>query len=257
MADTMILEKSEGIATITINRPQKHNALDRLTLNRFKSVLHEIRDDEETRVVIITGAGDKAFCTGTDINWLRQWDTREELGFNGQNLFTEIENLPQPVIAAINGYTLGGGCELALACDLRISSDKAVFGLPEVDLGVIPGYGGTQRLSRVVGMGRAKELILVGETIDALKAEKIGLVNKVVEPAGLMSEALVTAKKIAGKGPVALRFAKASVNMSASTDITSGLLFEKMALAVLLSSKDKEEGIAAFFEKRTPNFTGK
>lgn len=253
----LILEKNEGIATIILNRQDKLNALNKNTIYEFKEILQELEHDEEIKAIIITGAGDKAFCAGTDIDWLNEWNIVDELAYNGQNLFWKIENMPQPVIAVINGYALGGGCELILACDMRICSNKAKLGLPEVDLGVIPAYGGTQRLGRLIGMGKAKELILTGDIIDAQEAEKIGLVNKVVEHEKLMEEAIFLAKKIIKKGPLAVRLAKTAINSSASMDLSSGMVLEKMLLGVLLTSQDKKEGIAAFQEKRRPNFTGR
>lgn len=253
----LIFKKNEGIATIVFNRPGKLNALNKDTIYEFKEILEEIEHDEGIRAIIITGTGDKAFCAGTDINWLNEWSIYDELDYNGQNLVLKIENMPQPVIAAINGYALGGGCELILGCDIRICSNKAKLGFPEVDLGVIPAYGGTQRLGRLIGLGKAKELILTGDSIAAQEAEKIGLVNKVVEHENLMDEALVFAKKIIKNGPLAVRMAKAALNTSASIDLSSGMVFEKMVQATLITTQDKKEGIAAFKEKRQPNFTGR
>ncbi|PKM89218.1 MAG: crotonase [Firmicutes bacterium HGW-Firmicutes-12] len=251
------LDKNEGIATIIIDRQGKLNSLNKDTVYEFKGVLEELENDEDIRVIIITGAGDKSFCVGTDIDWLNEWSMQDELAYNGQNLISKIETMPQPVIAAINGYALGGDCELILACDIRICSNKAKLGLPEVDLGVIPGYGGTQRLSRIIGIGKAKELILTGDTIDAKEAEKIGLVNRIVDHDNLMAEAIVLANKIKKKGPIAVRLAKAAINLSSSIDLSSGMIVEKMVQAALINTQDKKEGIAAFKEKRKPNFTGR
>ncbi len=251
------LEIRDFIATITINRPSKLNALNKEAVYRFRDILNDLEKNDAVRAIIITGAGDKSFCVGTDVEWLNEWTIQEELSYNGQNLVSQIENMPQPVIAAVNGYALGGGCEMILGCDIRICSEKAKMGLPEVDLGVIPAYGGTQRLARYVGVGKAKELLFTGDMIDASEAKNIGLVNKVVVHEELMDEALKMAAKIASKGPLAVRFVKMSVNMSSSIDLSSGMIWEKMVQGVLLGTEDKTEGIAAFIEKRKPIFKGK
>ncbi len=254
----VLLEKDGHIGILTLNRPEKRNALDPLTWNEIRSGIREFRFDADIRVVIITGAGGKAFASGADIGALRERPTLEVLKAESQETLLEVENLDKPVIAAIDGFALGGGCELAMACDIRIATVQSKLGQPEVNLGVIPGAGGTQRLQRLVGIGKAKELIFTGDIITAAQAREIGLVNKVVdEAARLMTAAKEMADKIISKGPVAVAVAKIAINVGANTDINSGLLFEKFAQTVAFATQDRIEGTSAFLEKRKPNFKGK
>ncbi|MEW6275192.1 MAG: enoyl-CoA hydratase-related protein [Bacillota bacterium] len=253
----ILFEKDGHIALITLNRPEVRNALDPQTWAEIRTAIRECRLDNEIRVVIITGAGGKAFASGADIRTLRERRLLEVLESETQEALNDIENLSKPVIAAIDGFALGGGCELAMACDIRIATDRSKLGLPEVNLGIIPGAGGTQRLQRLVGLGRAKELVFTGDIIDASEAERIGLVNKVVPPEQLIPAAREIASKIASKGPVAVSLAKAAINAGTNADIKTGLLLEKLALAVAFSTEDRVEGTSAFLEKRKPNFQGK
>lgn len=254
----IILEKDGHIALITLNRPEVRNALDPQTWAEVRGAIRECRFDQDVRVVIITGAGGKAFASGADIRSLRDRETLEVLKGEAQESLNDIENLEKPVIAAIDGFALGGGCELAMACDIRIATERSRLGQPEVNLGIIPGAGGTQRLQRLVGMGKAKELIFTGEIISAREAKEIGLVNQVVErPEDLLPAAREMAGKIMAKGPVAVGLAKMAINLGANTDINSGLLFEKFAQTIAFSTGDRIEGTTAFLEKRKPDFKGK
>jgi enoyl-CoA hydratase/carnithine racemase len=248
---------SESIATLTIDRPEVKNALDLDTVAALRAALQALSIDDTVGVVIITGGGESAFVSGADINDIRARGRDEGLAAINSSLFAEIERFPRPTIAAINGYALGGGCELALACDLRIASETAKFGQPELGLGIIPGAGATQRLPRIVGLGRAKHLVLTGEIIDAKQALEIGLVSAVAPPGQLQIRARELAKKVLRQGPLAARLAKLALNASARVDLDSGLLIETLAQALCYSSADKEEGTTAFLEKRRPKFTGK
>ena len=248
---------SESIATLTIDRPEVKNALDLDTVAALRAALQALAIDDSVGVVIITGGGESAFVSGADINDIRARGRDEGLAAINSSLFAEIERFPRPTIAAINGYALGGGCELALACDLRIASETAKFGQPELGLGIIPGAGATQRLPRIVGLGRAKHLVLTGEIIDAKQALEIGLVSAVAPPGQLQIRARELAKKVLRQGPLAARLAKLALNASARVDLDSGLLIETLAQALCYSSADKEEGTTAFLEKRRPKFTGK
>jgi enoyl-CoA hydratase/carnithine racemase len=250
-------EIAESIATITIDRPDVKNALDLETVGAMRTALETLAADNMVGVVIITGAGESAFVSGADINDIRERGRDEGLAAINSSLFAEIDRFPRPTIAAINGYALGGGCELALACDLRIASDAAKFGQPELGLGIIPGAGATQRLPRIVGLGRAKHLVLTGEIIDAKQALEIGLVSAIAPAGQLQIRARELAKKVLRQGPLAARLAKLALNASARVDLDSGLLIETLAQALCYSSADKEEGTAAFLEKRRPKFTGK
>jgi enoyl-CoA hydratase len=248
---------SEAIATLTIDRPDVKNALNLETVEQVRTALRTIDADPSVGAVIITGAGESAFVSGADINDIRARGRDEGLAAINSSLFAEIERFPRPTIAAINGFALGGGCELALACDIRIASDTAKFGQPEPGLGIIPGAGATQRLPRLIGMGRAKHLVLTGEIIDAKQALEIGLVSAVTPPGQLQIRAREMAKKILRQGPLAARLAKLALNASARVDLDSGLLIETLAQALCYSSDDKIEGTTAFLEKRKPKFTGK
>ncbi|HOG45239.1 MAG TPA: enoyl-CoA hydratase-related protein [Anaerolineae bacterium] len=255
----ILYEKSEGLATITINRPEVRNALTQALMEELGQAIDQAEADEEVRVLILTGAGERAFVAGADIGEVGARDTLTELGANSRvrrGVFSRLEHLSRPSIAAVNGYALGGGCELALACTLRIAADTARFGQPEINLGIIPGLGGTQRLTRLVGKGRAMELILTGDLIDAQEAFRIGLVNKVVPAAQLMEEARALAKKLAAKPPLALRAAKDAVDYGADMSLAAALEFENRLFAILSGTADKAEGVAAFLEKRKPEWQG-
>ncbi len=259
MYNTLIYEKKDNIGVLTVNRPDKLNALSTELTEELQHLLDEIEKDVDLRVVVITGAGDKAFVAGADINELVERDAlngRDVSRFR-QALFAHIENLPIPVIAAVNGYALGGGLELALACNIRIASEKAQFGAPEVKLGIIPGDGGTQRLPRLVGLGRAMELVLTGDFIDAQEAHRIGLVNRVVSPDELMKSVMTLAKKIASRPPLAVKYAKEAVNRSQEGDTASGYALESYLHALACTTEDKKEGVTAFLEKRKGQFKGK
>ncbi len=259
MYKTLIYEKKENIGLLTINRPEKLNAISNELISELKKLLDEIENDEELRALILTGAGDKAFVAGADIKELVDRDARlgRRVSQERQEIFSRIENLPVPVIAAVNGYALGGGLELALACSIRICSEKAQFGAPEVKLGIIPGDGGTQRLPRLVGLGRAMEMILTGDFIDAQEAYRIGLVNKVLPQEELMDKAMELAEKIASRPPLAVRFAKEAVNRSQEGDAASGFALESYLHALSCTTEDKKEGVSAFLEKRKGKFKGK
>jgi enoyl-CoA hydratase len=254
-----LYEKRDGIATITINRPQAMNALNDETVQELLLRLKDAENDENVRVIVITGAGEKAFCAGLDLKPMRDINVIEavETSRRGQKLTLAIEEVGKPVIAAINGYALGGGLELAMACDIRIVSEKARIGQTEVNVGLIPGWGGTQRLPRLVGKGIAKELIFTGKLIDAKTAERIGLVNVVVPSDELMSTVEELTKVIMSKPPIAIRLAKELINSSIETDQGTGLVHEAEAFGILSSTEDYREGVSAFIEKRKPEYKGK
>ncbi|MDL1893117.1 enoyl-CoA hydratase [Sphingobacteriales bacterium CHB3] len=256
---TLLFNINNGIATVTINRPDKLNALNAQAKSELREVFTQIKTDSNVNVVILTGAGEKAFVAGTDIKELTllNSETGKEFSAKGQEVFDLIENLGKPMIAAVNGYALGGGCELALACHVRIASENAKFGQPEVNLGIIPGYGGTQRLARLIGRGRAMELILTGNQIDAQEALRVGLVNKVVPQADLMGAAIAMAEQIASKGQIAIRMALKAVNMTQETTLSDGQQLEASLFGVCCDSEDFKEGTAAFLEKRKPAFKSK
>jgi enoyl-CoA hydratase len=256
--ETLLLERTGRIAIVTINRPDKRNALNIKTREEGAAVLEELSSDNSVGVVVFTGAGDKAFVAGADIAEFsgRTAITQREV-MMGRSLFTAIDTFPKPVIAMINGYCLGGGCELALACDIRIASESASFGQPEINLGIIPGGGGTQRLTRLVGEGKAMELILTGEIIDAKSAFAIGLVNQVVPADQLQAKTMEIANRIADKSPIALRLAKEAVKLASRSNLDEGLRREVDLFALCFSSEDKNEGVSAFLEKRKPVFKGK
>jgi len=251
-------ENQNGIGILTINRPQALNALNSLTINELRHFFENEALDGSVQVVIITGSGQKAFVAGADIAEMQPMSAEQACIFSksGQSAFDLIENLPKPVIAAVNGFALGGGCELAMACDIRIASDKARFGQPEVSLGIIAGYGGTQRLPRLVGKGRAKELLFTGDMIDAAEAHRIGLVNKVVPSEDLMGAAMAMAEKIKARAPVAVKLTKAAVNRGMEVDLPCGLALEAEMFGLCFSTSDQDAGMAAFLEKRTATFVG-
>ena len=250
------VDVSESIATLTINRPSVKNALNLETVTECHRALDDLSSDADTGVVIITGAGESAFVSGADINDIRARTLDDGLAAINSSLFAKIEKFPRPVIAAINGFALGGGCELALACDIRIAADTAKFGQPEVGLGIIPGAGATQRLPRTVGLGWAKHLVLTGDVLDAKQALEIGLVTAIVPASQLQIRARELAKKILRQGPLAARLAKLALNASSRVDLDSGLLIETLAQAICYDSDDKTEGTTAFLEKRKPKFSG-
>jgi enoyl-CoA hydratase len=258
MYENLIINTREHISTIKINRQEKRNALNIATRNELVTALGMLRLDKEVRVVIITGAGDKAFIAGADISEFEGRTALEQRTVMRSNrVFDAFEEFPKPVIAMINGFCLGGGCEVALSCDIRIASDTAKFGQPEINLGIIPGGGGTQRLTRLVGEGKAMQLILTGDMIDAQEAKAIGLVNEVVPLADLEKRTMEIAAKIAEKSPVALRMAKEAVKGAARMNLREGLDHEIDLFALCFSSEDKEEGVKAFLEKRKPEFKGR
>ncbi|PYQ52206.1 MAG: hypothetical protein DMF78_11700 [Acidobacteria bacterium] len=243
------------VATLTVSRPQARNALDTDTVEEFHRALDEVLQGGAT-VLIVTGAGDKAFVSGADINAIRARGRADALLSINSRLMSAVENHEAVTIAAVNGYALGGGCELALACDLRVASETAVFGLPEPALGIIPGAGGTQRLPRIVGLGRAKEMILTGARWDARQALAAGLVSEVVPAAELLPAARRLAERVLALGPLAVRLAKMALNASSQMPLAAGLVYESTAQAITFDSKDKMEGTTAFLEKRAPRFRG-
>ena len=257
MSYTNILVSIEdSIATLTISRPEVQNALNLATVRECHAALQTLAADASVGVLILTGAGDKAFVAGADINDIRARDLADGLAAINSSLFSVVERFPRPTIAAVNGFALGGGCELALACDIRIAADTAKFGQPELGLGIIPGAGATQRLPRTVGLGWAKHLVLTGEIIDATRALEIGLVTSVVPAAELGARAHELAQRILRQGPLAARLAKLALNASSRVDLDSGLLIETLAQAICYDSEDKQEGTTAFLEKRSPRFKG-
>lgn len=257
MSDELVLVKKDGVVTwVTINRPKALNAFNTEVLRCLREVVAQIRKDNGTKVVIITGAGEKAFVAGADITEVQKFSPLDAKEFSelAQGTLDDIANLPQPVIAAINGFALGGGCELALACDLRIAADTAKLGLPEVAIGVFPGAGGTQRLSRLIGSARAKHLIFTGEAISAAESEHIGLVNKVVPRDDLVNEVMALATRISAQGPLAVRLAKEAINRGAGMELGEAQALEAGLFALVFSSPEQKEGMSAFIEKRKPSF---
>ncbi|AOT71049.1 short-chain-enoyl-CoA hydratase [Geosporobacter ferrireducens] len=252
------IEQKEKVGIIKLNRPEALNALNTQLLKELGAAVKQLEEDPQVLVLIITGVG-KAFVAGADIAEMKdlRGDEGRKFGMLGQRVFGEIESMEKPVIAAVNGFALGGGCELAMSCDLRIASSKAKFGQPEVGLGITPGFAGTQRLPRLVGIAKAKELIYTGDMIDAGEAERIGLVNKVVEPELLMEEALALASRMAERAPLAVRYAKLAINRGIETDIDTGTQIEADLFGLCFASEDQKEGMGAFLEKRKPVFQGK
>lgn len=248
----VVLEREENVAVVTINRPKVLNALNSDTLKELDLVVTELEENEKIRAVIITGAGDKAFVAGADVAEMKDLNTREgrKFGMLGNKVFRRLENLEKPVIAAVNGFALGGGCELSMCCDFRIASANAKFGQPEVGLGITPGFGGTQRLPRLVGMGMAKEMIYTAKVISAEEALRIGLVNKVVSPEELMSSAKNLANSIVNNAPIAVALCKAAINRGAQCDIETALEFETEVFGECFSTEDQKEGMTAFVERR-------
>ena len=255
---TILMEVKDGLARVTINQPRKLNSLDKNVIDELYDAFNQIKKDTQIGAVVITGA-EKAFVAGADIKELSQLNpqTGKEKMLRGQGLFTLIETCGKPVIAAINGFALGGGCEMALACTIRLASEKAKLGQPEVNLGVIPGYGGTQRLVRLLGKGRAMELVLTADIIDAAEADRIGLVNKVYPADQLLAEAEKLARKIMSKGPLAIKASLEAINRGSDLPLEQGLELEAQLFADLCGTADMKEGLQAFLEKRKPNFKGK
>ncbi|MEW6529918.1 MAG: enoyl-CoA hydratase-related protein [Thermodesulfobacteriota bacterium] len=253
----LVVENEGPVAIVTVNRPEVRNALDADTWQELSGLIDELEKDDSIRIVIITGAGEKAFVAGADIRSLRERSMAATLRGEGQRILNRWEAMEKVSIAAINGFALGGGCELALACDMRIAAEKAVLGLPEINLAIVPGAGGTQRLTRLVGLGKAKEMILTGDLLNAREALTVGLVNKVVPDAELMSSAREMARKILAKGPLAVKLAKAAINSGSNADLQTGLVIERLAQTVLFGTEDRREGIDAFLEKRPAVYRGK
>jgi len=260
MAELNVRVEVEGpFATVTVDRPKSLNALDTRTLEELEKAAGELARRTELRGVIVTGAGEKAFVAGADIAEMQGMDAdrARHFGALGQRVMDVIAALPMPVVAAVNGFALGGGCELALACDFIYASENAKFGLPEVSLGILPGFGGTQRLTRLVGRARAKELICTGDMIDAARAKEIGLVLDVVPLARLVSHARAVLERVAKKGPLAVRRAKEAIDRGADLELADGLRIEREVFSDLFESADRREGMKAFLEKRPPVFTGR
>jgi enoyl-CoA hydratase len=256
----LLIDREENVAVLTINRPDKYNALNEEVMAEISSAMDELAADDAVRAVIVTGAGEKAFVSGADIGALQQLNTSEDgsaYSQRGHAVMNKVEELPKPVIAALNGYALGGGLELAMACDIRLAADSARMGQPEAGLGLSPGYGGTQRLPRLVGKGMAKLLILTGDMIDAQEALRIGLVQKVVPRGELLSEAKALATKMAAMPPLSLAACKKAINLGLEVDLKGGLSIEAAEFGNLCITEDYHEGTTAFLEKRKPVFRGR
>src|SRR6059058_678197 len=257
--ENLLLEKKNSIAYVTVNRPKVLNALNMATMDELRDVFTDVKNDSSVRVAILTGAGEKAFIAGADIGELAKHDavSGKEYTHRGQSVLDLIENLGKPVIACINGFALGGGCEIAMACTLRLASENAKLGQPEVKLGIIPGYGGTQRLPRLVGKGIAMQLLLTGEMITAQEAHRIGLVNEVLPAAELIPRAEAIAAKIIANAPLAVQYAMEAVNKGLEMTLAEGLYLEAVLFGMACATEDKKEGTAAFLEKRAAVFKGK
>ncbi|MEN6348347.1 MAG: enoyl-CoA hydratase-related protein [Syntrophomonas sp.] len=257
--ENVILEKEGNIGILYINRPKAMNALNLATVREISQAIDEVKENEQVKVLIITGAGDKAFVAGADILGFMGLTPAQARFYcdEGEQAFRKLDVLEKPVIAAVNGFALGGGCELAMACDIRLASENAVFGLPEVSLGVIPGYGGTQRLPRLIGEGRAKELTFTAGVIDANEAYRIGLVNHICPIAELMEQAKKLAQKIMHNAPLSVAYAKLAIGQGLQGDLDSGLRIESNFFGLCVATDDQKEGTQAFIEKRKPQFTGK
>ncbi|MEW9672995.1 enoyl-CoA hydratase/isomerase family protein [Ammoniphilus sp. 3BR4] len=255
--ENIVVYKDGVIGVIKLNRPEVRNALDARTLHEIEQAMVQWERHEDVRVIIFTGEGDKSFAAGADIRQLREKTAVDALYPGLSGICQKIENFSKVTIAAVNGYALGGGCELALACDIRVASVDAKFGLPELNLAIIPGAGGTQRLARIIGKGRAMDMILTGEIISAKKAEEFGMVSAVVPIEELWQTVLDKASKILAKGPLAVRLAKTVVHRGYDADMGTALMLEKLSQAILFSSEDKLEGTTAFLEKRSPHYKGK
>jgi len=256
--ENILFEIHDGVGVLTFNRPKVLNALNPQTLDEVADVISRAAREDAIRVLVLTGAGDKAFVAGADINEFLKFNTLSARYFaeKGQGIFFEIEQLPKPVIACVNGFALGGGCELAMACDFIYASEKARFGQPEINLGIIPGFGGTQRILRLIGRARAKELCMSGEMIDARQAKEIGLVAKVFPADQLFDETMKAARMLASKSPAGLRSIKKVIDCGSDIDLRSGCALEAEAFGVLFGTEDMREGVSAFLEKRKPQFKG-
>jgi enoyl-CoA hydratase len=257
--ENLLVERAESVAILTINRPKVLNALNTQTLDELRRAILALKYDDGVRVVILTGAGDKSFVAGADINELSEQTpiSGREHALRGQHVFDLIEHMGKPVIAAINGYALGGGCELAMACTIRIAADTAKLGQPEINLGIIPGYGGSQRLPRLIGRGRALELLLTGDQISAAEAYRLGLVNRVVTGANLMGEARKLAQTLAAKAPIAVRYIIDAVNKGLQMPLPDAQVFEATLFGLVSTTEDMREGTKAFLDKRKAEFKGK
>ncbi len=257
--ENILLEKKNSIAYVTVNRPKVLNALNMATMEELRAAFTDIKNDASVRIAILTGAGEKAFIAGADIGELAKHDpvSAKEYTHRGQSVLDLIENLGKPVIACVNGFALGGGCEIALACTMRLASDNAKLGQPEVKLGIIPGYGGTQRLPRLVGKGIAMQLLLTGEMISAQEAHRIGLVNEVTAAAELVPRAEAIAQKIIANGPLAVQYTMEAVNKGMEMGLAEGLYLEAVLFGVVCATEDKNEGTTAFLEKRPAQFKGR
>lgn len=259
LGDEVLFEKRDKIGYVTINRPKALNALNATTVDAIQQVFSQIKEDPEVQAVIVMGSGDRSFVAGADINELAVLNPLEgkKLTTKGQRVFRYIELLGKPVVAAINGFALGGGLEIAMACHIRVASDKARFGQPEINLGLIPGYGGTQRLPRMISKGQAIEMILTGEAIDAAEAYRIGLVNKVVSPDQLIPAAEKIIRTILSKGPIAVKSALEAIISGLEMGLDEGMDMESNLFGLICATEDKKEGTKAFLEKRPAQFTGK
>jgi len=257
--ENILFDKKNSIAYVTINRPKVLNALNMATMEELRAAFHDVKNDASVRVVIMTGAGEKAFIAGADIGELAKHDPVSAKAYThrGQSVLNLIENLGKPVIACVNGFALGGGCEIAMACTMRLVSENAKLGQPEVKLGIIPGYGGTQRLPRLVGKGIAMQLVLTGEMITAQEAHRIGLVNEVVAAAELIPRAEAIAQKIVANAPLAVQYTMEAVNRGLEMPLAEGLFLEASLFGVACATEDKKEGTTAFLEKRQAQFKGK
>lgn len=257
--DTIIYELKGNLGFVSINRPDRLNALNNQVIDEIMNVLVDIKSDDQVRAIVLTGSGEKAFVAGADIDEVMNVGIKDGLDFSrrGQEMTKKLEELGKPSIAAVNGLALGGGCELALACTFRILTENAKLGLPELNLGVIPGFGGTQRLARTIGKSRALWVMLTGDMLNADQALQMGLANLVVKQEELIDASMNVASKIAQKAPLAVRMAMMAVNQGVETDLDSGLAFESAVANILLGTEDKKEGITAFREKRAPKFSGR
>ncbi len=255
----LLFEKDQGIGIVTINRPKALNALNEATVRELAEIIDVLAQDDAVKVVIITGSGEKSFVAGADIVEMKDKTAMEgrEWGILAQGVFNKLEGLSKPVIAAVNGYALGGGNELQMACDIRIASEKAKFGQPEVTLGITPGFGGTQRLPRLVGKGMSKKLLFTGDMIDAAEAYRIGLVDQIVAADQLMDEAKKLAKTIMSRGPLAVKLCKSAVNKGINMDLESGIAYEAEVWGLCFATADQKEGMKAFVEKKKASFIGK
>jgi enoyl-CoA hydratase len=256
--ENVLFDVEDGVGLLQFNRPKALNALNSRTLDEVNAVIDKVRGDENIRVLVLTGAGDRAFVAGADITEFQSMNPlkAKQLAEKGQGIFAKLENLPKPVIACVNGFALGGGCELAMSCDFIYASEKAKFGQPEINLGLIPGFGGTQRLARLIGRAKAKELCMTGEMINAQQARELGLVCKVFPAEQLREETMKAAKEMATKGQIALNFMKHVIDRGMNMDLDNGCALEAEAFGLCFASQDVKEGVSAFLEKRKPHFKG-